>query len=73
MARNQDGKIKLIGSLLLALAFLILTWIFNAVKAADDRERQCPQRIVRGCQEGPEESRRANAELCAEYKARGCW
>jgi hypothetical protein len=73
MTRKEEGRINLLGVLLLALVLMILSWIFSAIKEAQDRAERCPKRIVEGCQTGPEESREANAQLCAEYKARGCW
>jgi hypothetical protein len=77
MLRNQAGKTSLVSTLLLILAAVIVGMIIDAVKdankKAEDLEARCPRRIVQGCTEGNEIERQANAELCAEYKARGCW
>src|SRR5438093_6678946 len=73
MMSNQLGKIRLTAPLLIALALMIWGLISAVIQKADERERKCPTNIVHECQYGPEESRAAHADLCAEYKARVCW
>lgn len=73
MLQNQSGKTSLLGSVLLVLAVLIAGVIYDAIQKANEREARCPERIVYGCQHGNDLERQANAELCAEYKEKGCW